>query len=130
MSTLILDPGEKAIISGASIQNAGTGPAVLSVPDDVPAIREKEFITLEQASTPALKLFYVVMLIAAEPANFDKLFPDIKILSQEIVEAAPSSKEILFQIGMSLISRQWRYALDKCYELLAWEKKVFETVQK
>ena len=55
---LILDPGEKGIVGNMVVENTSDSTIELGVQGDGPILRDKLMIKAEQATSPALKIYY------------------------------------------------------------------------
>ncbi len=118
---LTLDPGEKGIVGNMVVENSNDSTIELSVRGDGPVLRDKMMIKAEQATSPALKIYYMVMNMYLDPASFDTNYKPFLGLSRELVFEVPSTGMIMADIGEALIGGEYREAFEKCFELMEYE---------
>ncbi len=68
-NTLILEAGEKGVIGNMIVENINDAPIQLSVRGSGPVLRDKMIIRQEDATTPCLKVYYMVMTMYLDPGR-------------------------------------------------------------
>ena len=121
---LILDPGEKAVVGNMMIENTNEILIELAVEGDGPVLREKMMIKAEDAVSPALKIYYMVMKMYLDPDGFENMHMPFLDLSRELITEVPSTGMIMADIGENLIGGEFRNALDICYLLIQYEHQL------
>ncbi len=119
---LVLDPGEQGVVGSMVVENLGTAPAELAVFGEGPVLRGQMIIKPEDAVTPALKIYYVVMSIYLAPETFESNTEPFLNMAKELVNAVPSTGVIMADIGEALIGGDYKRALDKCFDLMKYEE--------
>ncbi len=118
---LTLDPGEKGIVGNMVVENTNDSTIELGVQGDGPILRDKLMIKAEQATSPALKIYYMVMNMYLDPTGFESNYKPFLDLSRELVSEVPSTGMIMADIGEALIGGDYRGAFEKCFELMEYE---------
>jgi len=91
---LRLNPGEKIIINGVVIENTG-GLAMFAVRNRGNILRQKDILQLEEAATPAMRVYYTLQCIYLFPDEA-KVYTDACIqFLNDFEAAAPTSKPII-----------------------------------
>ncbi len=121
-TVLALDPGEKGVVGNMMVVNDGEAPVKLTVQGEGPVIREKHIIKACDATTPALKIYYMVMNMYLDPATFEAASKPFLELSRELVTSVPSSGMIMADIGEYMIAGDFRAAFENCFTLLEYEE--------
>ncbi len=119
---LFLDPGEKGIVGDMTVVNDGEAPVKLTVRGEGVVIREKHVIKDEEATTPALKVYYMVMNMYLDPATFEAACKPFLELSRQLVTSVPSTGMIMADIGEYMMAGDFRAAFESCFALLEYEE--------
>lgn len=126
---LTLKPHEKVIISGAVIQN-GASAAHLSIENNVPILRENDILTQDQATTPCRRIYMAIQLMYIDERNTATLHPLYWDLVKEVLEAAPSMKDLLSQISQYILEGKFYQALKTARKLIQHEEELLRNVTK
>ncbi len=121
-AVLILDPGEKGTVGNMLVVNDGEAPVRLTVQGEGAVIREKHIIKAGEATTPALKVYYMVMNMYLDPATFEAACKPFLDLSRELVVSVPSTGMIMADIGEYIMAGDFRGAFENCFALLEYEE--------
>lgn len=121
-NTLILDAGEKGVIGNMVVENVNDGPIQLSVRGEGPVLRDKMMIRQEDANTPCLKIYYLVMTMYLDPRTFDRTYKPFLEMCRELVTAVPSTGLLMADIGEYLLAGDFRSAFAKSFDLLRYEE--------
>lgn len=118
---LMLDAGEMGIVGDMVVTNRGDAAIELEVKGNGPVLRGKQIIKLEEAVSPALKIYYMVTDMYIRPGSFEENHKVLLELSRELVSEVPSTGMIMADIGECIILDDLRGAHEKCFELLQYE---------
>ncbi len=126
---LNLDPGEKGIVGKMVVENTTGVPIELSVEGDGPVLRDQQIIRAEDAVTPGLRLYYMVMSMYIDPDTFEEAYKPFLEMSRELVSAVPSTSVIIAEIGAGLFEGDFRGAYEMCFQLLKYEEQLAKTIE-
>ena len=123
MSTevLILDPGETGVVGTMKVTNTGGEAVELAVEGDGPVLRGKLILKAEDAVSPALKVYYMVMCMYLDPAAFDEIGKPFLDLSRELIDAVPSTGLLMSEIAENIVTGDYATAFAMCFELMKYE---------
>lgn len=128
---LLIDikPGDKVIINGAVIENAGSS-TKLFVHNQAAILRGKEVLSEEDCGTPAARAYFALQCAyifsdkhADYLAKFDKLLDDY-------LAACPSGKSIGEQIRKDIKDDKLYRALKSAQKLIAHEGEILQSMQR
>lgn len=120
---LSLKPNEKVIIGSAVMVN-GSKPAIISVENNVPILREKDILTEEQADTYCKKIYLVIQLMyLGENPNVD-LAQLYGSLVAELLTAVPSMKDLISSITGYILNGKYYQALKQAQQLIQYEEEL------
>lgn len=119
---LTLDPGEKAAIGKMVVENVQDHAIQLEVSGDGPALRGKMIVQPQDANTPALKVYCMVVSMYLDPDKFMTLADDFLALSRDIVTGVPSMGMLMADVGEAVRDGRFEDALGKSLELLQYEE--------
>ncbi|MEK7244556.1 MAG: flagellar biosynthesis repressor FlbT [Pseudomonadota bacterium] len=128
---LLIDikPGDKVIINGAVIENAGNS-TKLFVHNQAAILRGKEVLSEEDCGTPAARAYFALQCayIFADKhadylAKFDKLLDDY-------LAACPSAKAIGEQVRKEIKDDKLYRALKAAQKLIAHEGDILRSMQR
>ena len=124
---LSLKPNEKVIIGSAVMVN-GSKPAIISVENNVPILREKDILTEEQADTYCKKIYLVIQLMyLGENPNVD-LAQLYGSLVAELLTAVPSMKDLISSITGYILNGKYYQALKQAQQLIQYEEELLTHV--
>lgn len=124
-----LKPGEKVIINGAVIENAGTNTKI-RIHNESAILRQKEILNSDEASTPASRVYFCLQNAYIFP---DKRGHYIELYGrylEEYLEACPSASDIGAEILADVAAGQYYKALKASRKLLKHEGSVLEALQR
>lgn len=121
-----MEPNEEALIGNMVATNTGDQPVTLSVVGAGPVLRRAQIIGVEDAVSPALKIYYLVTSIYIHPPLFTELNTVLSALSHELVLEVPTMGEFVADVGEFMAAGDYRQAHDKCLELLSFEHALEE----
>lgn len=125
---LQLRKGQKIIVNGAVLENAGGHTASLLVKNDAAIMRDTDILTFEDAKTPASRVYYALQCVYLFPAEKDKHLGNLNELLDSYNTAAPSSQPICDGIREQVKEGKYYQALKLAQELIAHEKQVLAYV--
>ena len=124
---LTLKPGERMIIGGAVVTN-GAGKTDLFVENNVPLLREKDIMGEKEADTIAKQIYFTIQLMYIDPENLIGHHNAYWHLIQQIVQAAPTTVELVDQISEKIVANRHYQALKIARKLIAYEKEIIDRV--
>ena len=121
---LTLKPGEKVIINGAVLANAGSK-TTLSIENSAVILREKDILTERNANSPAKRIYYCLQLAYLDDEHEREYLEKANLLVREFIEAVPTAevKEILGSVGTEVSDRNYFKAMKQMKKLIAFEEK-------
>ncbi len=125
---LSLKPHEKIFIGGAVVQNGDTH-VELNILNDVPLLREKDVLAVEEADTVCKKIYLCVQLMYMDQPNMSKYQQNYRGLILEVMEAAPSSANYLAEINNNLACGRYYQALKCARNLTDYEQGLMNHAQ-
>ena len=125
---LSLPRGEKLVVNGAVIKN--DGPDVnLVFENQAHILRQKDIMTLEEATSPARRVYLAIQCAYMLPERRDEHLEDFRSLIGEFAAAAPSAQTIVDKI-INLVEAEDLYgALKACRDLIKYEAEILQHVQ-
>jgi flagellar biosynthesis repressor protein FlbT len=121
--TINLKAGEKLIVNGVVLQNAGHA-AKLLVHNEAALLREKDILTEEAANTPARRIYFSIQchyLFGRQSAEY---LPLIHRFLHEFGEAAPSTLPLIGKIEQEVALGQLYQALKTAKQIIAREQEI------
>lgn len=117
---LRLNPGEKIIINGVVIENTG-GLAMFAVRNRGNILRQKDILQLEEAATPAMRVYYTLQCIYLFPDEA-KVYTDACIqFLNDFESAAPTSKPIIDTLRQRIEKGELYPAMKDAKRLIKFE---------
>jgi len=123
-----LKPQEKVIIGGAVIKN-GPGRSDFVIENVVPVLREKDILTPEKADTPCRKIYLTILLMYVDGRNLTQYHKTYWELVAEVVEAAPSQRELFTEMSGKILEGCYYQALKLAKKLISYEQEVMNLVR-
>ena len=119
---LSLKPGERFVLNGAVVQN-GDRRAVLVLQNKASVLREKDIMQAEEASTPARRIYFPVMMMYLDEANCDRYYDEfVRRLTEFMgVIANPSVLADCVNISKHCMEHEFYKALMLCRKLIEYE---------
>lgn len=123
-----LKPGEKVIINGAVIENAGAN-TKLRLHNESNILRQKEILVAEEVSTPAARVYFCLQNAYIFPDKRDYYLNLFNECLKQFIEACPSAAPIAQEILTELVDGHYYRALKTSRRLLGHETKVLESLR-
>ena len=119
---LSLKPGERFVLNGAVVQN-GDRRTALVLQNRASVLREKDIMQLEDATTPARRVYFPVMMMYLDETGPAKYYDEFVRRLGELM-AALRNPEIIAEcvdISKNVMSREYYKALMGCRKLMEYE---------
>lgn len=126
---LTLKPHERIIIGSAAIKN-GASSCHLLVENNVPILRQADILSEANAVTPCSRIYFALQLLYINPEKNEELQSIFRELANEVVEAAPSTKDLISQIRQFTIENKYYQALKLAKKLIQYEEELLNNVTK
>ena len=117
-----LKPGEKVIVNGAVVENAGHS-TKLRVLNDSNILREKDIMTAATANTPAKRIYLAVQLMYLS-RSIETTQDDYLTFVRELIEASPSSTPIVMRISSQILAGNLYKAMKEARTLIEYEGQI------
>lgn len=126
--SLTLKPKEKIFIGGAVIQNGSTK-AELTVLNDVPVLRQKEILHEKEATTPCRRIYLAVQQMYMDGGNRLTYYKLLSELLNDVLSAAPSTSELVHEIGAHVSDGRYYNALKLTKQLINYEAELLNNAR-
>src|SRR5262245_36467425 len=115
-----LKAGERFILGNCLIINSAQRIQLL-IEGDAPILREKDIMTVEQANTPAKRIYFAIqsMYTALDPIPYHETYFD---LMRDLLQAAPSAWPHILTINNHILAGEMYKALKSAQNLMAYEE--------
>ena len=119
---LSLKPGERFVLNGAVVQN-GDRRGVLVLQNKASVLREKDIMQQEEASTPARRIYFAVMMMYLDEANAHRYFEEFSTRLAEFMGAIANPDVLADCVVASkhVLAREYYKALMCCRQLIEYE---------
>ena len=119
---LSLKPGEKFVLNGAVVQN-GDRRGVLILQNKASVLREKDIMQSEEATTPARRIYFPVMMMYLDEAAAGRYYDEcVRRLTEFMnVIGNPSVLAECVSISKHIMEREYYKALMLCRKLVDYE---------
>lgn len=117
-----LKPKERLIVGDCVITNSDQRTR-LYVSGRSPILREKDIMRVEEASSPAKRVYFAVQLMYLDD-DVDKVQEEYFILVNDLVKAAPSMTAIVDEINNEILTGSLYKALKKAKKLIEYEREL------
>ena len=124
---LNLKPHEKIIIGGAVI-STGNRHVEFLVENTVPILRQKDILSEEQADSPAKRIYFALQMMYIDLENRTAHIESFFALAHDVLEAAPSTSNLIRQICDQVTVSQFYQALKTARNLIDYEKELTTNV--
>jgi flagellar protein FlbT len=118
-----LKPGERVLIGECVITNSGQRARFVIDGKKVPILREKDILTVEQADTPAKRIYLAVLLMYTS-RDAREQHANYFALVQDIIRAAPSTLFHIEIINNHILIGNMYKALKQVKQLIAYEQEL------
>jgi flagellar biosynthesis repressor protein FlbT len=122
---LTLKPHERVVLGGAVVTN-GASTCHLLIENNVPILRQADIISEAEANTPCRRIYFVVQLIYLDPEQSAELQPLFWELVRQVIEAAPSMKNLISRISQFIIDNKMYQALKAAKKLIQYEEELIK----
>lgn len=128
---LLIDikPGDKVIINGAVIENAGSS-TKLFVHNQAAILRGKEVLSEDDCGTPAARAYFALQCAYIFADKHDEYLTKFDKLLDDYLAACPSGKPIGEQIRKEIKDEKLYRALKAAQKLIAHEGDILKSMQK
>jgi flagellar protein FlbT len=115
-----LKAGERFILGDCLVINSAQRIQLL-IGGDAPILREKDIMTVEQANTPAKRIYFAIqsMYTAHDPIPYHETYFD---LMRDLLQAAPSTWPHILTINNHILAGEMYKALKSAQNLIAYEE--------
>ena len=120
-----LKPNEKIFINGAVIAN-GASRTQLTILNDAAILRERDIYTADSANSPCKRIYFTIQCMYMDQESGTDYLSILQSLSAEILEAAPSTGEILTEIPRDVAEGKLYTALKAAKKLIDYEQKLLD----
>lgn len=124
-----LKPGDKIIINGAVLQNAG-GNAKLLIHNESAILRGREVMTEKDVTTPAAHVYFALQCAYMFPDKQDHYVGQFSKFAEDYLAASPSSAVLIDEIIEQVQKGALYRALKTCQKLMKHEQKLMEAARK
>ena len=120
--------GEKLVVNGAVIKNDGSD-GNLVFENQAHILRQKDIMTLEDATSPARRVYLALQCAYMLPDRRDEHMKDFQSLLDEYSEASPSSSPITEKIIQLAEGEDLYGALKVTRDLIDHEAEIMQQIQ-
>jgi flagellar protein FlbT len=119
---LSLKPGEKFVLNGAVVQN-GDRRGVLVLQNKASVLREKDIMQVEDANTPARRIYFPVMMMYLDPAVAARYYDEFVQRLSEFMGAVRNPDVLAECVAISkhCMTQEYYKALMLCRKLIEYE---------
>jgi flagellar biosynthesis repressor protein FlbT len=118
-----LKPRERFILGGAVIRNGDTRSEWI-LENNVPILRGKNILSLEEADTPCKRIYFLIQLMYVEGGNLAEHQDTYWALIRDIVGAAPSMIDLIDAINEHIVGGRYYEALKLTRKLINQEERI------
>ena len=123
---ITLKAGERLIVGGAVVRSGAR--CDLLIENDVPILRGKEVLSLDEANTPCRRIYFAIQLMYVDPVNLARHQELYLELVREVLQASPSMTSRLAEIGEQIAGRHYYKALKLARNLIGYERELISNV--
>jgi len=120
-----LKPRERFILGGAVIRN-GDGRSEWILENNVPILRGKNILSLEEADTPCKRVYFLIQLMYVEGGNLEEHQDAYWALVRDIARAAPSLLGLMDAISDRIVGGRFYEALKLTRKLIDEEERLIQ----
>ena len=119
---LSLKPGEKFVLNGAVVQN-GDRRTTLVLQNKASVLREKDIMQPEEATTPARRIYFPMMMMYLDDAGAARYYDDFAQRLTEFMGAIGNPDVLTDCVAISkhAMAREYYKALMLCRKLIEYE---------
>lgn len=126
---ITLKPHEKVIIGGAVIKN-GASSCHLLVENNVTILRQADIMSESEANSPCRRIYFAIQLLYIDSEKKLELQSIFFELAREVMEAAPSMKDLISEISQLIIEHKLYQAMKITKKLIKYEEELLSNVSK
>lgn len=121
---LSLKPGEKFVLNGAVVQN-GDRRGVLVLQNKASVLREKDIMQPDEATTPARRIYFPVMMMYLDEANAERQYDEFATRLTEFMGVVrnPDVLGDCIAISKHVMAREHYKALMLSRKLIEYEEQ-------
>lgn len=125
-----LKPGEKFVVNGAVLTN-GDRRSAFVIQNKVSILRERDIMAETQATTPAKRIYFVVMLSYLDSERSQSYYQTFVERMSDFMSAIENQeiKLICVQISMDMMKGEYYRALTGCRKIVDYEAKVLGVLE-
>ncbi len=120
-----LKPRERFILGGAVIRN-GDGRSEWILENNVPILRGKNILSLEEADTPCKRVYFLIPLMDVEGGTLEEHPDAYWALVRDIARAAPSLLGLMDAISDRIVGGRFYEALKLTRKLIDEEERLIQ----
>ncbi len=127
-----LKPGEKFVLNGAVVSVGRDGRSLL-LQNEAVLLREKDIMQEEDATTPARRIYFAVMLMYIDPPNRPTYIATYQKLVHDFASAASTVPELqleLIPLIQQVAAGDFYHALRQCRKLFDIESRLLASASK
>ena len=122
-----LKAGERLIVGGAVVKS-GKSRCDLIIENDVPILRGREVLSLDDADSPCRRIVFTIQLMYVDPAHAVEHHALFDQLVEDVLRASPSMAPLIAEIGERIAAGQFYPALKLGRKLMAYEEELISHV--
>ena len=126
---ITLKPHEKIILGGAVIKNGATT-SHLVIENNVPILRQADILSEHEADSPCKRIYFSIQLMYVDEKRSAEIHPIYWDLVKQVVQAAPSTNEMLTKISEKILEGSLYQALKLTKNLISYEQELISNVSK
>lgn len=121
---LSLKPGERFVLNGAVLAN-GDKRTSLIIQNKACVLREKDIMQPEDASTPARRIYFPIMMMYLDPSDDEVYYNDFALRMTEFMGAIRNRTALAqcLEISRDVMSGNYYKALMLCKKLFDFEQE-------
>lgn len=124
---LTLKPHERIIVGGAVIKN-GASSSHFMVENNVPILRQTDIMAESAANSPCKRIYFAIQMLYIDSEKSLELQSFYNDLAQDVLEAAPSMKDLISEISQLIIEKKIYQALKVAKKLIQYEEELLKNV--
>ena len=119
---LSLKPGERFVLNGAVVQN-GDRRGVLVLQNKASVLREKDIMQQEEATSPARRVYFPVMMMYLDEAGAVTYFDEVATRLADFMGAIRNADTLAdcVMISKHVLGKEYYKALMLCRKLIEYE---------
>jgi flagellar protein FlbT len=124
-----LKAGERLIVGGAVVKN-GQSRCDLLIENDVPILRGKEVLSLDDAKSPCRRIYFAIQLMYVDREHLAEHQELYWQLVREVLEASPSMTPQITEMSDRIGAGQFYQALKIGRKLIAYEEELISHAER